>query len=76
MSCITEHVQSYYLVCRTPAYQIGVWENSLTEAVVGLRGHHNYTVSENVSMVEVCTIVYSPIDILICPIDHAHAMDF
>ena len=75
MSCITDHVQSYYLVCRTPAYQMGVWENSFTEAVVGLE-RTSYTVSENVSMVEVCTIVYSPINILICLIDHAHTMDF
>ena len=34
----------------------------------------SYTVSVNVSMVEVCTIVYSPF--LTCPIDHPFNVRF
>ena len=44
-----------------------------TEAVVGLE-ITSYTVSENVGVVEVCTIVYSPS--LPCPISHPFEVTF
>ena len=57
-------------VCK---YTFYVHEAYFTEAVVGL-GRTSYTVLENVSMVEVCTIVYSPS--LPCPIDHPFNVRF
>ena len=50
-----------------------VHETYFTVAVVGLE-RTSYTASENVSMVEVCTIVYSPS--LPCPIDHPFNVRF
>ena len=46
---------------------------SFTEAVVGLE-RTSYTVFENVSVVEVCTVVYSPSTS--CPIAHPFTVSF
>ena len=46
---------------------------SFTEAVVGLE-NPDYFISERATMVEVCTIVYSPN--LPCPIDHPFKVRF
>ena len=62
------------MVCnQLPEYQWCIYGKYFTEAVVGLE-RTSYTVSENVSRVEVCTIVYSPN--LPCPIDHPFNVSF
>ena len=52
---------------------MNVWCIFCTEAVFGLE-RTSYTVSENVGVVEVCSIVYSPS--LPCPISHPFEVMF